>query len=48
VLAGVPAGVIHGDLFRDNVRFDGDSIVCALDWESARSVIGERRTTGDF
>jgi homoserine kinase type II len=34
-LTGVPAGVIHGDLFRDNVRFDGDSIVCALDWESA-------------
>jgi homoserine kinase type II len=31
----LPSGVIHGDLFRDNVRWEGDDIVCALDWESA-------------
>ncbi|MDQ3036243.1 MAG: phosphotransferase, partial [Myxococcota bacterium] len=31
----LPRGVIHGDLFRDNVRWEGDEIVCALDWESA-------------
>lgn len=28
-------GVIHGDLFRDNVRWEGDTIVGLLDWESA-------------
>lgn len=28
-------GVIHGDLFRDNVRWDGDNILGLLDWESA-------------
>lgn len=28
-------GVIHGDLFRDNVRWDGDEILGLLDWESA-------------
>lgn len=33
--AGLPTGVIHGDLFRDNVRWDGDRIVAILDWESA-------------
>jgi homoserine kinase type II len=32
---GLPTGVIHGDLFRDNVRFDGDEVVAVLDWESA-------------
>ena len=31
----VPAGVIHGDLFRDNVRWEGDRIVSVIDWESA-------------
>lgn len=33
--AGLPGGVVHGDLFRDNVRWDGDAVVCVLDWESA-------------
>lgn len=33
--AELPRGVLHGDLFRDNVRWEGDEIVCALDWESA-------------
>lgn len=28
-------GVVHGDLFRDNVRFEGERIVALLDWESA-------------
>jgi homoserine kinase type II len=28
-------GVIHGDLFRDNIRWDRDTIVAVLDWESA-------------
>ena len=31
----LPSGVIHGDLFRDNVRWEGDRIVAAIDWESA-------------
>jgi homoserine kinase type II len=31
----VPRGVIHGDLFRDNVRFDGTRVAAVLDWESA-------------
>lgn len=31
----LPTGVIHGDLFRDNVRWDGDRIVALIDWESA-------------
>lgn len=31
----LPRGVIHGDLFRDNVRFEGERIVAAIDWESA-------------
>ena len=30
-----PSGVIHGDLFRDNVRWEGDRIVAVIDWESA-------------
>lgn len=31
----LPRGVTHGDLFRDNVRFDGERIHAAIDWESA-------------
>jgi homoserine kinase type II len=31
----LPTGVIHGDLFRDNVRWEDHRIVGALDWESA-------------
>lgn len=27
--------VIHGDLFRDNVRWRGDALLAVLDWESA-------------
>jgi homoserine kinase type II len=34
-LAALPRGVIHGDLFRDNVLWQGDRIVALLDWESA-------------
>lgn len=33
--AGDPRGVTHGDLFRDNVRFEGGTIVALIDWESA-------------
>jgi len=31
----LPQGVIHGDLFRDNVKYEGDAIRALLDWESA-------------
>lgn len=34
-LVGLPRGVIHGDLFRDNVLWQGERIVALLDWESA-------------
>lgn len=33
--AGLPSAVVHGDLFRDNVLFEGDTLVAAIDWESA-------------
>jgi homoserine kinase type II len=33
--AELPRGVIHGDLFRDNVLWQGPDIVALLDWESA-------------
>jgi homoserine kinase type II len=33
--ASLPSGVIHGDLFRDNVRWQGGAISGVLDWESA-------------
>lgn len=31
----LPAGLIHGDLFIDNVLFDGDEMVALLDFEQA-------------
>lgn len=31
----LPQGVVHGDLFRDNVLWQGDDIAALLDWESA-------------
>ena len=31
----LPRGVVHGDLFRDNVLWQGDTLVALLDWESA-------------
>lgn len=31
----LPLGVVHGDLFRDNVHWEGDEIVAVIDWESA-------------
>jgi homoserine kinase type II len=34
-LNALPRGVIHGDLFRDNVLWQGGTIVALLDWESA-------------
>lgn len=33
--ARAPHGIIHGDLFRDNVLFDGDDLVALLDFEQA-------------
>ncbi len=30
-----PAGVVHGDLFRDNVFFRGESVLALIDFESA-------------
>jgi len=31
----LPRGVIHGDLFRDNLLFEGEALSCVIDWESA-------------
>jgi homoserine kinase type II len=31
----LPRGVVHGDLFRDNVLWQGQQLVALLDWESA-------------
>jgi homoserine kinase type II len=33
--ASVPHGLVHGDLFRDNVLWDGEKLVALLDFESA-------------
>jgi homoserine kinase type II len=32
---GLPGGIIHGDLFRDNVLWQGPTLVALLDFESA-------------
>jgi homoserine kinase type II len=34
-LPGAPRGLVHGDLFRDNVLWIGDRIGAVLDWEMA-------------
>lgn len=33
--AAAQRGIIHGDLFRDNVMFDGDRVVALIDFEQA-------------
>ncbi len=33
--AALPRGPIHGDLFRDNVLWEGDVLSALIDWESA-------------
>ena len=33
--SGLPRGPVHGDLFRDNVLWEGDELGALLDWESA-------------
>lgn len=34
-LPSLREGVVHGDLFRDNVRWHEDKVLCLLDWDSA-------------
>lgn len=34
-LSDLPAGIVHGDIFRDNVLFDGTEISAVLDWYHA-------------
>ena len=34
-VAGVPAGLVHGDLFRDNVLFDGPKLTGVVDFHHA-------------
>ena len=34
-VASLPSGVIHGDIFRDNVLFDGDALCGILDFHQA-------------
>jgi homoserine kinase type II len=34
-LPGAPRGLVHGDLFRDNVLWIGDRVAAVLDWEMA-------------
>jgi homoserine kinase type II len=36
-LPGAPRGLVHGDLFRDNVLWIGDRVGTVLDWEMACS-----------
>jgi homoserine kinase type II len=36
-LPGAPRGLVHGDLFRDNVLWIGDRVGAVLDWEMACS-----------
>ena len=33
--AALPVSVVHGDMFRDNVLWEGDRVVAIIDWESA-------------
>lgn len=32
---GLPSGPVHGDLFRDNLLWEGDEVSAVIDWESA-------------
>jgi homoserine kinase type II len=36
-LPGAPRGLVHGDVFRDNVLWIGDRVAAVLDWEMACS-----------